>query len=64
MLDLVAGIAAETGATLLMVSHDPEDALRIAGQTVLVADGIAHAPRPTAALLADPPPALAAYLGK
>ena len=64
MLDLVAGIAAETGATVLMVSHDPEDALRIAGQTVLVADGIAHAPQPTAALLADPPPALAAYLGK
>lgn len=64
MLDLVAEIAADTGATVLMVSHDPEDALRVAGQTVLVADGIAHAPRPTAALLADPPPALAAYLGK
>ena len=64
MLDLVAGIAAETGATVLIVSHDPEDALRIAGQTVLVADGVAHAPQPTATLLADPPPELAAYLGK
>lgn len=64
MLDLVAGIAAETGATLLMVSHDPEDALRIVGQTVLVADGVSHSPQPTATLLADPPPALAAYLGK
>lgn len=64
MLDLVAEIAATTRATLLMVSHDPGDALRIADQTVLVADGIAHAPQPTRALLECPPPALAAYLGK
>ena len=32
--------------------------------SVLVADGLAHAPVATADLLADPPPALAAYLGK
>jgi len=64
MLDLVAEIAGETGATVLMVSHDPDDALRFSGQTVLVADGVAHAPRPTAALFADPPPELAAYLGR
>ncbi len=64
MLDLVAGIADETGATVLMVSHDPEDALRFSGQTILVAEGLAHAPRPTAALFADPPPELAAYLGR
>ena len=63
MLDLVAEIAGETGATVLMVSHDPEDALRLAAETIVVADGIAHGPRPTAALLADPPPTLAAYLG-
>jgi thiamine transport system ATP-binding protein len=64
MLDLVAEIACATQATLLMVSHDPADALRIADQTVLVADGIARAPQPTGALLQDPPPALAAYLGR
>ena len=64
MLDLVAEIADETGATVLMVSHDPDDALSFSGQTVLVAAGVAHAPRPTAALFADPPPELAAYLGR
>lgn len=64
MLDLCAGIAAETGATVLMVSHDPADARRFAPETILVAGGRAEAPRPTAALLADPPPALADYLGQ
>ncbi|MCR9149266.1 MAG: ATP-binding cassette domain-containing protein [Rhodobacteraceae bacterium] len=64
MLDLCAGIAAETGATVLMVSHDPADARRFAPETILVAGGRAEPPRPTAALLADPPPALADYLGQ
>ncbi|KAB2885997.1 MAG: thiamine ABC transporter ATP-binding protein, partial [Albidovulum sp.] len=64
MLELVADIAGETGATVLMVSHDPGDALSFAELTVLVANGVAHAPRPTAALMADPPAELAAYLGR
>ena len=63
MLDLVARIAAEQAATLVVVTHTPEDARRIAGQTVLVADGRANPPAQTGELLADPPPALAAYLG-
>ncbi|AZB53792.1 ATP-binding cassette domain-containing protein [Cereibacter sphaeroides] len=63
MLALVSEIAAETGATVLMVTHDPEDARRFAHRTILVADGRAEAPQPTAALFADPPPALRAYLG-
>ena len=63
MLDLVAELVAESGATLLMVSHDPSDARRIADQVVLVADGQAHPPMETAALLDNPPPALKAYLG-
>jgi thiamine transport system ATP-binding protein len=63
MLDLVAELADETGATLLMVSHDPDDARRIAGQVVLVADGKAHPPVTTAELLDNPPPVLRAYLG-
>lgn len=63
MLDLVAALVAETGATLLMVSHDPQDARRIAKEVILVAEGVAHAPRETGALLDDPPPALRAYLG-
>lgn len=63
MLDLVQEIAAENRTTVLMVSHDPSDARRIAAQTVLVADGRAHPPQPTAELLDNPPAALAAYLG-
>ncbi|BAQ71379.1 sulfate/thiosulfate import ATP-binding protein CysA [Rhodovulum sulfidophilum] len=63
MLALVAELARETGATVLFVTHDPADARAIADETVLVAEGRAHPPRPTERLLADPPPALRAYLG-
>lgn len=63
MLDLVATLTEETGATLLMVSHAPEDARRIADQAVLVADGRAEPPVDAVQLLDDPPPALRAYLG-
>jgi thiamine transport system ATP-binding protein len=63
MLDLVAGLVEETGATLLMVSHDPGDARRIADQVVLVESGQAHPPMATGELLDNPPPALRAYLG-
>ena len=63
MLDLVAELMTATRATLLMVTHDPKDALRIADQTVLVADGLAHAPVDTNALFADPPEVLRQYLG-
>lgn len=63
MLELVTKITAETGATLMMVSHDVADARAICDQTVLVADGVALAPQATAQLLDDPPPDLRAYLG-
>lgn len=63
MLALVAGLAAEQGTTVLMVSHDPADARAFAPLSILVAEGQAHPPQPTAALLDTPPPALAAYLG-
>ena len=63
MLDLVAELVAETKTTLLMVSHDPRDALRITDQTVLVADQIAHPPAETETLFNNPPPALRDYLG-
>ena len=64
MLDLVAEVAGETGATVLMVTHDPTDARRIAPLTLLVAEGVAHPPVPTGPLLDNPPPTLAAYLGR
>lgn len=63
MLELVAEVLEETGAGLLMVSHDPADARRIAPMTILVADGVALAPSETEQLLNHPPPALKAYLG-
>ena len=64
MLDLVSDLVGENGATLLMVTHDPADAARVADQIVLVAGGEAHAPQDAQAMLDDPPPALRDYLGK
>lgn len=63
MLDLVSALVDETGATLLMVTHAPEDVTRIADDVIYVDDGRANAPQPAAALMANPPPALKAYLG-
>jgi thiamine transport system ATP-binding protein len=63
MLALVREVADDTGALVLMVTHDPKDAIALGGQTAFVADGIARAPVDTAALLADPPQALRDYLG-
>ncbi len=63
MLDLVAEIADETRSLVMMVTHDPRDAQRFADQVVLVAEGRADAPRPTAALFENPPAALLDYLG-
>lgn len=63
LLGLVADLAAESGTTVLMVTHDPADARRFADQTVLVAEGRAYPPAPTVELFANPPPALRDYLG-
>ncbi len=61
MLDLVA----ETlGGTVLMVTHDPADALRIAQNAVLISGGTARPPTDTKTLISDPPPELRDYLGK
>lgn len=64
MLDLVRDVATEQAMTVLMVTHDPADARRIARQSILIADGHATPPVETEALFANPPPALASYLGK
>ncbi len=64
MLDLAAATLADTGRTLIMVTHDPADAARIAGQVIVVDDGVAAAPVATATLFANPPAGLRAYLGK
>lgn len=63
MLDLVDDLVNETGATLLMVSHAPEDARRICRHTIVVDEGRAAPPADTERLLDDPPAGLRAYLG-
>ena len=63
MLALLTRIAGETGATVLMITHDPADARAFATETVVVIEGVAHPPQPTAALLDHPPEGLRAYLG-
>jgi len=63
MLVLVKDKLIATDKTVLMVTHDPADARRIADQAALVADGFVAAPVKTDVLLDNPPSALAAYLG-
>ncbi len=63
MLQLLDRIAADTDATVLMVTHDPADARAFAPLTLLIEDGVAHPTVPTGPLLDDPPPGLRAYLG-
>ena len=63
MLTLVCDVAEEQAAAVLMVTHDPADAIRLGGKTVLVADGVAYPPMATYDLFANPPRALTDYLG-
>ena len=63
MLDLLGELARERGSVVMMVTHDPADALRIAEKTIVVAEGTANSPKDTGTLMQNPPPALAAYLG-
>lgn len=62
MLAMVRDVARTTGALVLMVTHDPEDARALGGLTAFVAEGTVHAPVRTETLLSDPPPALRDYL--
>lgn len=64
MLDLVAEVAQAEGLTVLLVSHDPQDARRFASQTIVVEAGQVAPPQDTGALLDNPPPGLRAYLGQ
>jgi len=63
MLDLVRSKLIAAGKTVIMVTHDPADARRIADMAALVAEGTVQPPVPTDVLLENPPPALADYLG-
>jgi len=64
MLDLVRNKLHAAGKTVIMVTHDPADARRVAGLSALVAGGQVAGPVATKKLLDKPPPALADYLGQ
>ena len=64
MLDLVRAKLAGPERLVVMVTHDPADAKRIADDVVLVAEGRAAAPVATAELFANPTAVLADYLGR
>ena len=60
MLDLVQELLSD--ALILMVTHDPQDAIRRADRTIFVEQGRVHVPVATSALFANPPEGLARYL--
>ncbi len=52
------------GRTVLMVTHEPNDARHVADQVIVVSDGVAAEPIATGQLFENPTPALRAYLGQ
>ncbi len=64
MIDLVRELQTEKQLTLLMVTHDPADAQRIADQVMFVEAGVARAPVDVNVFFNGPrDAAVAAYLG-
>ena len=63
MLGLVREVARDRDLTVLLVTHQPDDARR-ADRVVLVENGTVGTPQDCAEAFANPEPALAAYLGK
>jgi len=64
MLDLVAGLHAEKGMTVLFVTHQPQDAGRIADHVVFLEDGAVAAAGPAADFFAGTgPEAFRRYIG-
>lgn len=64
MLDLVRSQLVGAGKTIIMVTHDPTDARRIADMAAVVADGQVAQPVAVDLLLNNPPATLRAYLGQ
>ena len=63
MLDLVAEVQTERALTVLLVTHLPDDATRIAALTAVVSGGLVSDPVETNQLFDDPPSSLREYLG-
>ena len=62
MLDLVARIAKDKNLLILLVTHDPKDALRVAPHTITVIDGLVSGPIETRAALDKKSGPLTKYL--
>ncbi|MFT4792003.1 MAG: thiamine transport system ATP-binding protein [Paracoccaceae bacterium] len=62
MLALVRSLQARAGTTVVLVTHDPDEA-RAADLAAVAADGQITEATGSATLFADPPPALRAWLG-
>ncbi len=64
MLELLAGVQAERRMTVLFVTHQPEDARRIADDIVFLEDGVVAATGPTETFFSeDGPEAFRRYIG-
>ena len=63
MLALVRERALAEDRVVLMVTHDPQDALAVADQIALVDEGQVFAPLPTREVMDNPPEVLRRYLG-
>jgi thiamine transport system ATP-binding protein len=64
MLDLVTAMQKAKGLTIIMVTHQPEDAEQAASHTAYLEKGRIVAMKPTAELFASALPGLRDYLGK
>lgn len=63
MLDLMQNVARQTGATLMMVTHDPNEAERLGGLVSFVDAGRAEAPVNAPDFFANPPEGMRRYTG-
>jgi thiamine transport system ATP-binding protein len=64
MLELVGRLRRAQGMTVLLVTHDPNEAAKIAARTAFVSDGRVVMLGPTADVLASPLPVVRDYLGR
>jgi thiamine transport system ATP-binding protein len=64
MLDLIGDLRDETGMTVIMVTHHPDDALRLSSMLFFLEEGHIAASGPAEQMLSpDGPPLLRKYLG-
>ena len=62
LLEGIFARAAEAGTRLVLATHSPAQARRLADDILWVADGMVTGPTSTAAFFADPPAAAQSYL--